>query len=97
MSKPRETSPAAADAPARKRRPSRQVGIYVVFDEFASPRLFGELGRFAAGKQRAQRLRELALTGMDFEVMTRPAHAATLPRNGSAPGGADGVFDDPID
>lgn len=53
MSKPREGSPAAADAPARKSRPSRQFGIYVVFDEFASPRLFGELGRFAAGKQRA--------------------------------------------
>lgn len=77
-----------------------RFGIYAEFDRASSPELFAALGAIAPGKQRAQRLRMLALKGWMFEQMQPLLHGARSAAAAQTPverHGADDVFGAPID
>ena len=77
-----------------------RFGIYAEFDRASSPELFAALGAILPGKQRAQRLRMLALKGWMFEQMQPLLHGSRPSAVAKAPvecQGADDVFGAPID
>jgi len=77
-----------------------RFGIYAEFDRASSPELFAALGAIVPGKQRAQRLRMLALKGWMFEQMQPLLHGSRSAAATKTPverHGADDVFGAPID
>ena len=77
-----------------------RFGIYAEFDRASSPELFAALGAIVSGKQRAQRLRMLALKGWMFEQMQPLLHGSRSAAAAKTPverHGADDVFGAPID
>jgi hypothetical protein len=79
---------------------TERITVTTDFDRQANPELFAAMAGVNRGKQRAQRLRMLALKGLLLEQMhALPGRAA--PRIVSTPpqaqSGADDVFGAPID
>jgi hypothetical protein len=74
------------------------LAVYAEFDSATSPELFAALTQIPKGKQRATRLRGLALKGLMYEhmasLMTTPP-SRSLSANRSA--GAGDVFSDPLE
>ena len=72
--------------------------VYTEFDSGTSPELFAALIQIPKGRQRAKRLRGLALKGLMYEhmaaLMTMPP-SRSVPANRSA--GAGDVFSDPLE
>ncbi len=77
-----------------------RFGVYAEFDRASSPELFAALGSIARGKQRAQRLRMLALKGWMFEQMEpmlSRARSMPLPAPPTQAAGAGDVFGAPLE
>lgn len=81
---------------ASKQPAPGKLGMYLQIDKQSSPRLYAALAGIKEGKPRAQRLRDLALSGLTLELLSDSIHA--LPQSSTGVrDGAEGVFDDPLD
>jgi hypothetical protein len=80
---------------------SAAIGMYVEVQRGIWPQLFDDLSRLPKGTARVQRLRALAYAGLLAErrsesgASTAPAPSAE--RRPSAPRGAEGIFEAPLD
>jgi len=77
---------------------SNWLAVHTEFDSATSPELFAALTQIPKGRQRAKRLRGLALKGLMYEhmaaLMTMPP-SRSVPTN--RPAGASDVFSDPLE
>jgi len=76
------------------------VGMYVEIQRGIWPQLFDDLSRLPKGTARVQRLRALAYAGLLAERRSEPAAvippAPSVERRPSAPRGAEGIFEAPL-
>jgi hypothetical protein len=77
-----------------------RITVTTDFDRAANPELYAAIASVPRGKNRAQRLRMLALKGLMFEqalvLPGRPSLRPVSPTSPSRPG-ADDVFGAPVD